>query len=59
MSLETRGIVITDVAQITIRGALVLCAEVTSRNAVDRAVVEEAPGSETSSIEGLRQRSKR
>ena len=38
-SLETRGIVITDVAQITIRGALVLCAEVSSRNAVDRAVV--------------------
>jgi len=26
-SLEARGIEITDVAQITIRGALVLCAE--------------------------------
>ncbi len=41
-SLEARGIEITDVAQITIRGALVLCAEVTSRNAVTRAVIEEA-----------------
>ena len=43
-SLEARGIAITDVAQITIRGALVLCAEVSSRNSVDRAVVEEALG---------------
>jgi phosphoserine phosphatase len=42
--LEARGVAITDVAQITIRGALVLCAEVSSRNAVDRAVVEEALG---------------
>ena len=41
-SLESRGIEITDVAQITIRGALVLCAEVSSRNAVTRAVIEEA-----------------
>jgi phosphoserine phosphatase len=41
-SLETRGIEITDVAQITIRGALVLCAEVSSRNAVLRDVVEAA-----------------
>ena len=41
-SLESRGIAITDVAQITIRGALVLCAEVSSRNAVDRGVIEEA-----------------
>jgi phosphoserine phosphatase len=41
-SLEARGIEITDVAQITIRGALVLCAEVSSRNAVSRAVIEEA-----------------
>lgn len=41
-SLETRGIEITDVAQITIRGALVLCAEVTSRNSVSRTVVEAA-----------------
>jgi phosphoserine phosphatase len=41
-SLESRGIEITDVAQITIRGALVLCAEVSSRNNVSRAVVEAA-----------------
>ena len=43
-SLEARGIEITDVAQITIRGALVLCAEVSSRNTVARSVVEEALG---------------
>jgi len=41
-SLEARGIAITDVAQITIRGALVLCAEVSSRNAVSETVIEEA-----------------
>ncbi len=41
-SLGVRGIEITDVAQITIRGALVLCAEVSSRNTVTRAVIEEA-----------------
>ena len=41
-SLEARGIAITDVAQITIRGALVLCAEVSSRNAVSRTVIEDA-----------------
>jgi len=41
-SLETRGIAITDVAQITIRGALVLCAEVSSRNAVSEALIHEA-----------------
>jgi phosphoserine phosphatase len=41
-SLEARGIEITDVAQITIRGALVLCAEVSSRNAVSRTSIEEA-----------------
>jgi phosphoserine phosphatase len=41
-SLETRGIEIIDVAQITIRGTLVLCAEVSSRNNVARSVVEEA-----------------
>jgi phosphoserine phosphatase len=41
-SLEARGISITDVAQITIRGALVLCAEVSSRNAVSETVIEEA-----------------
>ncbi|MGB8196633.1 MAG: phosphoserine phosphatase SerB [Acidimicrobiales bacterium] len=41
-SLESRGIAIIDVAQITIRGALVLCAEVTSRNSVARSVIEEA-----------------
>jgi phosphoserine phosphatase len=41
-SLESRGLEITDVAQITIRGALVLCAEVSSRNTVHRTVVEEA-----------------
>jgi phosphoserine phosphatase len=41
-SLEARGIEIIDVAQITIRGTLVLCAEVTSRNTVARSVIEEA-----------------
>ena len=41
-SLEARGIEITDVAQITIRGALVLCAEVSSRNPVTQALIEEA-----------------
>jgi predicted amino acid-binding ACT domain protein len=41
-SLQARGIEITDVAQITIRGALVLCAEVSSRNAVTREVIEAA-----------------
>src|SRR5579863_326759 len=41
-SLEARGIAITDVAQITIRGALVLCAEVSSRNAVSEALIHEA-----------------
>jgi phosphoserine phosphatase len=41
-SLEARGIAITDVAQITIRGALVLCAEVTSRNAISRSAIDEA-----------------
>ena len=41
-SLEARGIEITDVAQITIRGALVLCAEVSARNAVTRALIDEA-----------------
>ncbi len=41
-SLQARGIEITDVAQITIRGALVLCAEVSSRNAVSREVIEAA-----------------
>ena len=41
-SLQSRGIEITDVAQITIRGALVLCAEVSSRNAVTREVIEAA-----------------
>ncbi len=41
-SLEARDIDIIDVAQITIRGALVLCAEVSSRNAITRDVVEEA-----------------
>ncbi len=41
-SLEARGIAITDVAQITIRGALVLCAEVSSRNPVSRTVIREA-----------------
>ena len=39
-SLEARGIEITDVAQITIRGALVLCAEVSSRNPVTQALIE-------------------
>jgi phosphoserine phosphatase len=41
-SLEVRGIEIIDVAQITIRGTLVLCAEVSSRNTVARSVIEEA-----------------
>src|SRR5579863_2688618 len=41
-SLEARGLDITDVAQITIRGALVLCAEVSSRKAVSRDVIEAA-----------------
>jgi phosphoserine phosphatase len=41
-SLEARGISITDVAQITIRGALVLCAEVSSRNSISEAVIHEA-----------------
>ena len=41
-SLESRGLEITDVAQITIRGALVLCAEVSSRNTVSQEVVEAA-----------------
>jgi phosphoserine phosphatase len=43
-SLEGRGIEIIDVAQITIRGTLVLCAEVSSRNSVARTVIEEALG---------------
>jgi phosphoserine phosphatase len=43
-SLEGRGIEIIDVAQITIRGTLVLCAEVSSRNTVARSVIEEALG---------------
>ena len=43
-SLEARGIEIIDVAQITIRGTLVLCAEVSSRNTVARSVIEEALG---------------
>jgi phosphoserine phosphatase len=43
-SLESRGIEIIDVAQITIRGTLVLCAEVSSRSTVARSVIEEALG---------------
>src|ERR1700722_15515076 len=41
-SLEVRGLEIIDVAQITIRGTLVLCAEVSSRNTVARSVIEGA-----------------
>jgi phosphoserine phosphatase len=52
-SLESRGIEITDVAQITIRGALVLCAEVSSRNAVSRAIVEVALAERNIVSEGI------
>jgi phosphoserine phosphatase len=52
-ALESRGIVITDVAQITIRGALVLCAEVSSRNTVSRDAVEAALAQRNIVSEGI------
>jgi len=52
-SLESRGIAITDVAQITIRGALVLCAEVSSRNAVSQSVIDDALAQRRIVIEGI------
>ena len=41
-SLSDRGIAVTDVAQITIRGALVLCAEVVASESIDVAAIKEA-----------------
>jgi phosphoserine phosphatase len=41
-SLSAHGLEITDVAQITIRGALVLCAEVSANRSVPASVIEEA-----------------
>ena len=52
-SLEGRGIEIIDVAQITIRGTLVLCAEVSSRNTVARSVIEEALGNRDIVSQGI------
>jgi phosphoserine phosphatase len=52
-SLGSRGIEIIDVAQITIRGTLVLCAEVSSRNTVARSVVEEALATRDIASEGI------
>ena len=43
-SLHDEGVEITDVAQITIRGALVLCAEVSADEVVDVARIESALG---------------
>ena len=51
--LESRGVAISDVAQITIRGALVLCAEVTCDGALARSDLEAALANRAIQGEGI------